>query len=122
MVRVLLVDDEEDICLLLKENLEAAGMIKVSYVLCGEDAMKVSGEEDFKLAIIDLKLSTKLTGVDTIRAIRQMSPQTAIAAMTGYIDDDLKKETQRLGVEAYLEKPGDISDSEKLMDKIKRLL
>lgn len=108
MIHVLLVDDEEDICDFLKRVLEDLGF-QVEFALLGDVAMRLIKEKVFQLAIVDLKLSSGISGLDVIRKIRQSTPKVIVVAMSGYVDVGLKQETERLGVHGYLEKPDDIN-------------
>ncbi len=122
MKTVLLVDDEEDICLLVKENLEEIFGVSVDYVHSGESAIRKIRESSWTLAIVDLKLPTGVSGIDVIRAAKQIRPEMQVVAITGYVDEELKKETESFNVREYLEKPGDICDTEKLTAKLKPFL
>ncbi len=107
MDSVLLVDDEEDICDFLSSVLQKMGL-DVKYAFSGEDALALIEKQKFVIAVVDLKLSTSITGLNVIKAIRDKSPQTLVAAMSGYVDVGLAQETRHLGVCDYLEKPRDI--------------
>jgi DNA-binding NtrC family response regulator len=107
MANILIVDDEEDICDFLSDILQKMGL-DVKYVFSGEEALKLIAGEKFDIAFVDLKLSTSITGLNVIKAIRDKCPQTIVAAMSGYIDVGLAQETRHLGVSDYLEKPRDI--------------
>ena len=107
MANILIVDDEEDICDFLSDILQKMGL-GVKYAFSGEDALSLIEKEKFEIAIIDLKLSTSITGLNVIKAIRDKCPQTLVAAMSGYVDVGLAQETRHLGVSDYLEKPRDI--------------
>ncbi len=120
MDSVLLVDDEEDICDFLSiilQNLE----LDVKYAFSGEDALALIEKHKFVIAVVDLKLSTSVTGLNVIKAIRDKSPQTLVAAMSGYVDVGLAQETRHLGVCDYLEKPRDIQP-DVFLKKIQMLL
>lgn len=120
MTDVLIVDDEEDICDYLKDILEHMSL-GCRFVLTGEDALKIIGKEPFKVYLVDMKLSTAVTGLEVIKEIRVRIPHAVIVAMTGYVDQTLKQETERQGVSVYLEKPADLN-IDTFTDKIKALL
>lgn len=107
MFKALVVDDEEDIGEILKEELEILGLETIS-VATGEAALKLTELNDWKLCLVDLKLATAMTGLDVIRAIRAKRPKARIVAMTGYVDVGLRQETEKLGVSAYFGKPDDL--------------
>lgn len=120
MPNVLLVDDEEDICDFLKEQLEEVGY-KVFTAFSGEKAIEIIRNQQLDLAVIDLRLSTVLTGIDVIKAVQEKWPEAAVIAMSGYVDINLRQETGRLGVEAYFVKPDDVHP-EIFIRKIQELL
>lgn len=108
MIRVLIVDDEEDICDFLKQMLENMGL-EVENAMLGEDALQMVYEQNWNLAIVDLKLTSSVTGLHVIKALRDKDPETIVVAMSGYIDVGLRQEAEKLRVSDFLEKPGDLS-------------
>lgn len=120
MPKVLVVDDEEDIGDMLAWMLKDEGF-DAAYVVSGEQALERLAKEPWELALVDLKLSTSVTGLDVIRAFREKSPQTQVVAMTGYVDIGLRQETEKAGVAAFFEKPDDLRP-EVFLPKIKSLL
>ena len=119
MTDVLIVDDEEDICDFLTQVSEELGFKTVS-ALTGEEALKLIDQEEIKVCIVDLKLSTAMSGIDVIKGIRARRPETVIVAMSGYVDVGLKHEAERYNVSAYLEKPTDVKP-EIFSEKLKSL-
>lgn len=107
MIDILIVDDEEDICDFLAQISEGLGF-KTVFAITGEEALKLIEQEDIKVCLVDLKLSTAISGIDVIKAIRTRKPEIVIAAMSGYVDVGLKQEAERYHVSTYLEKPGDL--------------
>ncbi len=120
MANILIVDDEEDICDFLSDILQKMGL-GVKYVFSGEDALRLIENEKFEIAFVDLKLSTSVTGLNVIKAIRDKCPRTLVAAISGYVDVGLAQETRHLGVSDYLEKPRDIQP-DNFMKKVQALL
>ncbi len=110
MPNALVVDDEEDIGWLLTDALEKFGL-EVDAVTTGEDARRLLESKAYKLCLVDLKLSTALTGIDVIRLIREHQPRAAVAAMTGYVDIGLKQEAEALGIREFLAKPDDLKSA-----------
>lgn len=119
-VNVLLVDDEEEICDFLKEELEKMNL-QVSTAISGEEALALLPQKQWHILVVDLKLSTAITGLDVIKAGREKCPDAFILAMSGYVDVGLRQDTERLGITYYLEKPCDIQ-RDVFCEKIKSLL
>jgi CheY-like chemotaxis protein len=51
-----------------------------------------------------------LTGMEILAGLRQAHWSTAIVLMTAYADGETRAEAERLGVDAFFEKPFDIDD------------
>ncbi len=120
MLNAMIVDDEEDICELLQEALEKFEL-NVRYTLTGEEAVQRIRTQEFKLCIVDLRLSTEITGLDVIRIIREHSPKCIVVAMTGYVDIGLRQAAEKIGIDAFLAKPDDLRE-ETFDKKIRTLL
>ena len=107
MTMVLVVDDEEELCEGLREMLEPLGLT-VKCAFSGEEALKLIEANNFKLCIIDLKLSTAITGLDLIKTLRQKQPGALLIAMSGYIDSLLRHKAEECKIDGYIEKPRDL--------------
>lgn len=107
MPNALVVDDEEDIADAVKDQLEMLDFT-VFTANSGEKACELLRQHPFVLGVIDMKLSTSMTGIDVIRVFRELHPQAVVIAMTGYMDITMEQEAKRLGAAAYLMKPDDI--------------
>jgi two-component system response regulator YesN len=108
MNKVMLVDDEEDICEFLMQILKEKLEFDVEAALSGEKALELVENTEFQICVVDLKLSTSVTGLDVIAAIRKKWPKTKVVAMSGYIDIGLRQKAEHLGVTGFFEKPQDI--------------
>lgn len=117
---VLIVDDEEDICDFLKEEFKELNL-EADFALTGEEALRKIEGGKWKMFVIDLKLSTRVTGLDVIKAARSQLPEATVIVMTGYMDIGLKQDVERLGVKAFLRKPDDVQP-DVFRDKIQSLL
>ena len=108
MKKALVVDDEEDICDFLTQIFREKLGFDVEALLSGEKALELIEKSEFQICVIDLKLSTSVTGLDVIKAIRMKWPRTIVVAMSGYIDIGLRQKAEHLGVASFFEKPQDI--------------
>lgn len=121
MMTALIVDDEEDLCDFLAGILRERMGLDAHFVLSGEEALRLIREREWHIALIDLKLTTTITGLDVIKAIRDQWPSAIVFAMTGYVDAGLRQKAEKLGVVDYLEKPDDIEPNV-LIGKIQALI
>ena len=63
MSKLLIVDDEIDICTYLKETLEYE-KYKVDVAKTGEEALEKLNHAFFDVVLIDVRLETRVSGVD----------------------------------------------------------
>lgn len=103
--RVLLVDDEEDACVVLGDVLECHGC-EVRTVCDPAEAVSVGSAEVFDLVILDIRMPG-MDGIEVLRRIRSRGHRE-IVMLTGYIDDDLSAEARREGAADVLHKPVDL--------------
>ncbi len=109
MPKALVVDDEEDICDFLSAMLAEKLGFETGYALSGDEALRLISEGSHDFFLVDLKLSTSVTGLDVIGAAREKCPKATVIAMTGYVDVALMQKAEKLGIKAYFEKPDDLA-------------
>ena len=81
-VRVLIVDDEPDICWALTHILKSAGIVPVT-TTSGREALRLAKSQRFHLAFVDAKLPD-LDGLDLARRIREGDAAVRIVLVSGY--------------------------------------
>lgn len=107
--RVLAADDEEEICLSIKELMRSEG-VEVTYVTDGAAAVEetVSAHdrgEDYDVILLDWKMPEK-DGVETAREIRErVGGDIPILVLTSYDWSDIEAEARRAGINAFMSKP-----------------
>jgi DNA-binding NarL/FixJ family response regulator len=85
--RVLVVDDEEEILAVFREALDRAGYAVVT-AATAEDAVAALRSEPPDVAFVDLVLPGA-SGVEVIRAIRELDKTLPVVVVTGYPDSEL---------------------------------
>ncbi|GAB3273281.1 sigma-54 dependent transcriptional regulator [Larkinella harenae] len=103
MERILIVDDNTDICLLLERFLSKQGY-KTASVQRGDDALTLLRKEPFELVICDFKLPD-IDGLEMLRRIKIFDPTTAVIIITGYSDVRMAVQTVKHGAYDYVTKP-----------------
>lgn len=106
MTRVLVVDDEDDVRLLLRLQLEAAGFDVVGDAPDGSSAVDLCGRTNPDAVVLDL-LMPRMSGFEAIPRLREVDPAVAIIAYTATAGDFVRDEMERLDVTLVL-KSGDI--------------
>lgn len=103
MEKILIVDDNNDICLLLERFLGKQGY-KTESVQRGEDGLVLLRKEAYELVICDFKLPD-IDGLEMLRRIKVMHPDTAVIIITGYSDVRMAVQTVKHGAYDYVTKP-----------------
>src|SRR5210317_106412 len=103
MERILIVDDEA----FIRENLERIlgedGYHPYS-TDNGNDAVKEVGEADVDLVFLDLNLGAE-SGLDVLRAMREVDPEVLVIIITGYGTVESAVEALKMGAYDYIKKP-----------------
>ena len=104
--KVLIVDDEDDVRLLLRLQLEAAGFEVVGAAPDGESGVRLCAEVRPDAVVLDL-LMPRMSGFEAIPKLREVEPSLVIIAYTATAGDYVRTEMDRLDVPLVL-KSGDI--------------
>ena len=102
-LRILIVDDEDNIRKTLVYCLESEGHEAVA-VSNAADAVAEVQRQAFDLALVDLRLG-QTDGMDLIPVFRSDSPWTKVVVITAYASIDTAVEAMRRGAADYLPKP-----------------
>jgi two-component system response regulator CpxR len=102
MNRILIIDDDEELCELVSEYLSAEGF-EVEAIHDGENGLQKALRDEQDLVILDVMLPTK-NGFDVLRELRQTSkiPVLMLTARGGDTERIVGLET---GADDYLPKP-----------------
>ncbi|MDW3209490.1 MAG: sigma-54 dependent transcriptional regulator [Reichenbachiella sp.] len=103
MKKILIVDDEPDICLLLKKYFTKKGYEAFSQPN-GEDAIKWLKANEVDLVICDFKLPD-YTGLEILQKIKIISPDIQVIIITGYSDVRVAVDALKKGAYDYVTKP-----------------
>src|SRR6478609_9023745 len=103
MVRVLIIDDDKDICLMLSKFLKKNNY-EVDIAATGEEGLKQLRNTEYALVLCDYRLPD-MTGIETLRKVKLLQPATAVIIITGYSDVKTAVETFRYGASDYVTKP-----------------
>ncbi len=104
-IKVLLIDDEEDLVVYLGKRLQREGFT-VKTAASGEDAVVAASEEDFDVGVVDLKMPG-MDGIETQKQLRQKRPFIQLIVLTGHGSIDSALESGKLDAFNYLNKPVD---------------
>jgi len=115
--RILVVDDERDICRALEFLLSREGY-KVATAYSGQDALKKIEAEEFDLVITDLKMEG-ISGMEVLERSVALRPNIIVIIMTAFGSVESAVEAMKKGAGDYIGKPF-INEDVKMT--VKRLL
>lgn len=103
MTKMLVVDDEIEICDFLKTFFEERNY-KVLTALNGETAIKVAEQEKPAIVLLDIKMPG-CDGMEVLKRIKSMHPSTKVIMVTAIETREKIEEAIRLGADNYITKP-----------------
>ena len=119
MHKILIIDDEKDICFLISEILKDEDYITAS-AQNSDDAIKVYNEINPDLIILDVWLSnSKLDGIELLKEFKILDSKIPIIIISGHGTVDLAVKSIKNGAYDFLEKP---FNSDKLIILTKRAI
>ena len=100
---MLLLDDEANLCRSLSRALQREDL-QVDAFTSPAEAVEALGRNSYALALVDL-LMPGIGGLDFLREVRRLSPDTLVVIMTAYATIQTAVEAMRSGAFDYLQKP-----------------
>jgi DNA-binding response OmpR family regulator len=118
LMRVLLVDDEEELVSTLAERLSLRG-IDATWVTNCDAALRAVGTHEYDVGLLDVKLP-RMSGIELKRKLQKKQPKMKFLFITGHgSEQDYRIGAAEAGAEYYLPKPIDI---ELLIQKMASLI
>lgn len=106
--KVLVVDDQYGIRLLLKEVF-AKDNINIYQASNGKQALEVIQHEKPDLILLDMKMPG-MDGIELLRRLKRLNTRAKVIMMTAYGELDMVEEASELGASAHFTKPFDIEE------------
>lgn len=106
MKKILLVDDEEGIQMLYREELEEDGYEVIS-AFTGEEGLKKFKEESPDLVILDIQMPG-MNGIETLRQMKMANPKLPVILSSAY--NEYKQDLGAWASDAYVVKSSNIND------------
>ncbi len=116
MATLLIVDDEPGIVEEVKFFFEEEGY-QVYTADSGEDGLALIRRFQPDLLLIDVKLPD-ISGLKVLQAAKEISPKSKTIVITGYVDQSLIDEAEKVGRDAFFQKPFSL---EALKNEVNRL-
>ncbi|OWZ84573.1 response regulator [Natranaerobius trueperi] len=113
--RILVVDDQAGIRMLIKEVLEEEGY-PVEVASTGEVFLDKVKSHNFDLFIVDLKIPD-YEGYQLFKELQTYVSLSKVIVISGLGCPDTKKEIKSMGIASYIEKPFDLQELIKKVEK-----
>ena len=117
MPKILIVDDEARILLLLQSLLKANGYDVVT-AKDGNSALDAVKSDTFDLVITDLRMSP-MDGMELFKEIKTLQPDLPVILLTAYASVETAIEALKNGAFDYLSKPFKVDE---MLDIVKRAI
>lgn len=117
--KLLVIDDEPLIRMSLSEGLKDE-TLDVITAQAGTEAIKLINSENFDFIITDLKLPD-ISGIDILKYVKNISPETSVIMMTAYGTSDTAVESIKMGAFDYITKPFSIEEIKILLKRAEKL-
>jgi CheY-like chemotaxis protein len=114
--RILHVDDDPDIRLLISASLGDFGYIVATAGSVAE-ALQLAGEFKFDLFILDVRLPDG-TGIQLCQRLSKLQPGVPVLYYSAYASDEEQKEALSVCGDAYLKKPVLAADLQKTITRL----
>jgi two-component system nitrogen regulation response regulator GlnG len=106
MSKLLLIDDEADVQYSFRRIFDSPE-IELTTAASGEEGLKIIPRLSPDLVVMDVRMGG-ITGLETLRRIRQMDSKLLVILMTAYGTTQTAIEAMKLGAYDYLLKPFDV--------------
>ncbi|MFH1408845.1 MAG: response regulator, partial [Nanoarchaeota archaeon] len=101
--RILVVDDEKELCARLKSELKKEGY-RVAVAYDGDEGLEYFKNNRVDLALVDIKMP-RMSGLEMLKRCQIITDDFVSIIITGHGDHEAAIEALRLGVFSYLKKP-----------------
>ncbi|HYC78496.1 MAG TPA: response regulator [Planctomycetota bacterium] len=104
VLRLLMVDDDEEDALVVRRTLEGASPeMQIDHVATADAAIRRLSGDPYDVALVDYRLGPE-SGVALVRAVRDLGLPTPTILLTGQGDEDVAVEAMKAGAVDYLQK------------------
>lgn len=101
--KILIIDDEVDICQLLSKFLDKKGYA-CDFSSTAKKGIERLKKDDFQLVLLDFRLPD-MDGTEALKMIKAQKPNIKVIIITGYSDVKTAVECIKLGASEYVTKP-----------------
>ncbi|MCK9615369.1 MAG: response regulator [Candidatus Omnitrophica bacterium] len=101
-MKIIMVDDNIDFLKVVGDRIKSWGY-DLTGVTSGKEALKLIKPEEPCVVILDYKMPD-MNGLSTLKEIRKINPKMPVIMFTAYPTEDMMKDTEKLGINAFIPK------------------
>ena len=116
-LKILLIDDDENLCKILKEELEDENYT-INYSLRGEEGLQKLKLDKYNLVILNFNMPG-MKGDKVLEQIKRIYPSMPVIILTGYADVDTARKFGRMGASDFVSKPYEFDD---LLERVQKFI
>jgi DNA-binding response OmpR family regulator len=113
MEKILVVDDETEVCDALREFLSIKGY-QVFTAQNGKDALLTVHEKKPHIVLLDI-IMPGMSGIETLEEIKKVAPGVGVVMITAVTDEVLGNKALKLGADDFITKPVDLDYLESVL-------
>ncbi|MDA8139638.1 MAG: sigma-54 dependent transcriptional regulator [Desulfobacteraceae bacterium] len=116
MCRILFVDDDKDILMMVEQYLQMQGY-DITTVNSGLKALDLVKDQDIDIIFTDYKMP-EFNGLELLAAVKQYKPEIEVIIVTGYGSMESAIQAMKFGSYDYLQKPFKLEHLKLIIDRI----
>jgi DNA-binding response OmpR family regulator len=119
--RVLLIDDEELFCEVVKQGLENTGWFEVGFATDGKTGLLMARKGNPDVILLDIRMP-KMSGIEVLQQLKKDYPLSEIPVimLSGLQDEATKRECNYHYGEEYVEKPVSLAELQARIEAVLR--
>ena len=115
-MRILIADDEPEICRFMADLIRGPGR-EILSATSVDEALEIHEEAPCDLVISDINFNSPKTGLDLLRSVRPSSAGPEVVLMSGFGTLETAVEAMKAGAFDYVSKPFDINEVRSTVDR-----
>ena len=116
MATILVVDDEQMICDLMRPALSRHGHVVLT-ATGGREGLELFRQHRPRITLLDLRMP-EMDGIEVLEQIRAMDPQASVMMLTGAGSEGLENRARELGVTDFLRKGLSLTVLEGILERV----
>lgn len=119
--KILMIDDEEKLCAVVKRGLEIMGDFEVTTANSGKEGLQTARRWAPDVILLDIRMP-KMDGLEVLKTLKSKYPDSEIPVimLSALVDESTKKECNYQYGEEYIEKPVDIAELKNRIEAVLR--